>query len=90
MKQLNITKQELHTFIDKEIDMGTILTIKKTPIFSDDTIEMVARRHYELEINMLSLVASFIDSREKLLNWSVGWKKFKLVGGSGSPRSGVE
>lgn len=52
-------------FIDKEVDMGTILTIKKTPIFADDTIETVARRHYELEINMLSLVSSFIDSREK-------------------------
>ncbi len=52
-------------YIDKEVDMGTILTIKKTPIFSDDTIEMVARRHYELEISLLSLVSSFIDSREK-------------------------
>ena len=51
-------------FIDNEVDKGTILVIKKTPIFSDDTIEMVARRHYELEINMLSLVSSFIDSRE--------------------------
>ena len=51
-------------FIDNEVDKGTILAIKKTPIFSDDTIEMVARRHYELEINMLSLISSFIDSRE--------------------------
>ena len=40
--------------IDNEIDKGKILTIEHTPVFSTDTIQTFARRHYELEIEMLT------------------------------------
>ena len=41
-------------YIDAEVDSGEIITIIPTPIFSDDTIEKVACRHYDIEISMLS------------------------------------
>lgn len=39
--------------IDKEVDKGDILYIEKTMIYPDDTYESLARRHYELELNLL-------------------------------------
>jgi phosphoribosylglycinamide formyltransferase-1 len=49
--------------IDNEVDRGDILDIQITPVFSSDTIDTVARRHYELEIEMLSNVLNVLDKR---------------------------
>tara|TARA_Y100001935_G_C17273114_1_gene493102 strand:- start:40 stop:717 length:678 start_codon:yes stop_codon:yes gene_type:complete len=50
--------------IDQEVDKGKILIIKKTPIFSQDTIESLAKRHYELEIFMLSNALNYLQKKE--------------------------
>ena len=49
--------------IDNEVDKGEILQIKYTPVFSSDSLETLARRHYELEIDMLANILDVIDSR---------------------------
>lgn len=41
-------------YIDAAVDAGDIVTIQETPVFSSDTIENLARRHYEMEITMMS------------------------------------
>ena len=41
-------------FIDEEADAGDVLTVRPTPVFLSDTLETLARRHYEQEIDMLS------------------------------------
>ena len=50
--------------IDNEVDVGKVLEIKRTPVFQSDTIESLARRHYE---NELELVLNF-DKILSLLN----------------------
>lgn len=49
--------------IDSQVDKGEILTIKRTPVFSSDSLETLARRHYELEIDMMVNVLDYIDKR---------------------------
>lgn len=41
-------------FIDEDIDSGRIISRKKTLVFSEDTIDTFAARHYTEEIRMLS------------------------------------
>jgi phosphoribosylglycinamide formyltransferase-1 len=40
-------------YVDAEVDRGTPLARWRTPVFADDTIERLARRHYELEIDIM-------------------------------------
>ena len=40
--------------IDEKVDKGVLLCVKKTPVFASDTYYSLARRHYELEINLLT------------------------------------
>lgn len=40
-------------FIDEEADAGDVIATVGTPVFSTDTIESLAQRHYNLEIQML-------------------------------------
>ncbi|MDB4020993.1 formyltransferase family protein [Litorivicinus sp.] len=47
--------------IDEEVDKGTILSVQRTPVFSSDSLQMLARRHYELEITMLGNCMDFLD-----------------------------
>jgi phosphoribosylglycinamide formyltransferase-1 len=47
-------------FIDEEADAGEVLTISPTPVFTSDTLETLARRHYEREIDMLSSFEQFL------------------------------
>lgn len=54
--------------IDNEIDKGEILQIKHTPVFITDSLEILARRHYENEINMLANVLEIIEIRVLLTN----------------------
>ncbi|WP_100642131.1 formyltransferase family protein [Alteromonas facilis] len=53
--------------IDKEVDKGEIIYIEETPVFTSDTIHSLARRHYELEINLMSNAPHFINNRVKEL-----------------------
>jgi len=40
-------------YIDAEVDAGEVVSSMPTPVFRSDTPETLARRHYELEIDML-------------------------------------
>ena len=51
----------LHT-IDAEVDKGDVLSIRKTCVYSTDTLETLARRHYENEIDMLGRYMDFLQS----------------------------
>lgn len=48
--------------IDNEVYKGEILQIQYTPVFSSDSLETLARRHYEYEIDMLANVLEVINS----------------------------
>ena len=50
----------LHT-IDAEVDAGEVVAIVKTPVYPSDTLELLARRHYELELDVLSEFLSLLD-----------------------------
>lgn len=41
-------------YIDENVDSGTIISVISTSVFETDTLESFARRHYEMEIKMLS------------------------------------
>lgn len=49
--------------IDNEVDKGEILQINYTPVLKSDSLETLARRHYEYEIDMLANVLEVIESR---------------------------
>jgi phosphoribosylglycinamide formyltransferase 1 len=55
----------LHT-IDAQVDAGEVIAIVKTPIFPSDTLELLARRHYELELDLLCESLSFLDGTVKI------------------------
>lgn len=40
-------------YIDEGVDAGEVVSIIPTPVFPSDTLETLARRHYENEIRML-------------------------------------
>ncbi|ODN30588.1 formyltransferase family protein [Fervidobacterium thailandense] len=50
MKPLGVT---LH-FIDENVDAGEIVAIIPTDVYQSDTLETLARRHYENEIDVLA------------------------------------
>ena len=41
-------------FIDEDVDAGRILAKSRTPVFKNDSIQALAMRHYECEIELLS------------------------------------
>lgn len=47
-------------FIDNEVDSGEVIACLRTEVFADDTLETLARRHYENEIAMMSAFAEYI------------------------------
>lgn len=49
-------------YIDAEVDMGEIIAIEATPVYATDTLEQLARRHYEVEVDMVANFASYIES----------------------------
>ena len=51
--------------IDNEVDKGQILQIKHTLVFTTDSLETLAQRHYENEIDMLANVLDIIQCRIK-------------------------
>lgn len=40
-------------YIDEAVDAGEIITIRQTPVFASDSLESLARRHYENEISLM-------------------------------------
>lgn len=40
-------------YIDEQVDAGEVVSIIPTPVFPSDTLETLARRHYENEIQMM-------------------------------------
>ena len=55
-KRLGVT---LHK-IDKDIDSGEVVKVIETDVFESDSIESLARRHYENEINLLINFSDYI------------------------------
>lgn len=47
-------------YIDEAVDMGDLITIEMTPVYADDTLESLAQRHYEREIELLSGFATYV------------------------------
>lgn len=41
-------------YIDASVDFGEVIAVEKTPLFYSDSLATFAKRHYELEIEMLS------------------------------------
>ena len=50
MKPIGVT---LH-YVDEEVDSGEVIAVVPTPVYSSDTFETLARRHYENEVRVLS------------------------------------
>jgi phosphoribosylglycinamide formyltransferase-1 len=50
-------------YIDAEVDAGETIAVVETPIFPSDTMEMLARRHYELEVDVGSKFLSFLKGK---------------------------
>ena len=55
-KRIGVTLHRL----SPEIDMGEVLFRQETPLFSSDTLEAFARRHYENEIELLAHFERFL------------------------------
>jgi len=49
-------------YIDEEADKGEIISIRKTNVYMTDSLETLARRHYENEIDMLSNFDKFLNN----------------------------
>jgi phosphoribosylglycinamide formyltransferase 1 len=54
----------LHT-IDAEIDAGEVLAIVRTPVFPSDSLDTLARRHYELELDVFGEFLTFLEGKAK-------------------------
>lgn len=48
-------------YIDEQIDAGEVISIVPTPVFPSDTLETLARRHYENEIRMLTQFEKYLE-----------------------------
>lgn len=51
-------------YIDMEVDAGKILKIFRTPIYKNDNLKTLARRHYELEIFIASNFMDYLNNQE--------------------------
>lgn len=52
-------------FIDAEADAGEVFAQSRTPVFANDSLEDFARRHYELEIQMMVDFEAFLARRNE-------------------------
>lgn len=50
-------------FIDKKVDYGEIISHKITPVFKNDNLENLAKRHYNNEIDMLLNFQYFLNNK---------------------------
>ena len=75
MKPLGIT---LH-YIDVQVDAGEVISVIPTDVYITDTLETLARRHYENEIECLSHFYEFIENpRNPYVNIEVGEPKRRM------------
>ena len=51
--------------IDAEVDAGETIAIVRTPVFPSDSLESLARRHYELELDVLTKFLTFLEGKAK-------------------------
>lgn len=49
-------------YIDEQVDAGQIISIFHTPMYPSDTILSLARRHYEIEIDILSNFNHYLEN----------------------------
>jgi len=49
-------------YVDENIDAGQVIAVRPTPVFFSDTLESLARRHYENEIRMLTDFEKYISA----------------------------
>lgn len=49
-------------YIDENVDKGEIITVLPTPVFVTDSLETLARRHYENEIRILSSYQYYMNN----------------------------
>lgn len=49
-------------YITDNVDAGEIISVLPTPVFITDSLETLARRHYENEIKLLSSFQSYLDN----------------------------
>jgi phosphoribosylglycinamide formyltransferase-1 len=47
-------------YVDEAVDMGELITIEPTPVYVDDTLEILATRLYDSEIALLARFDDFI------------------------------
>ena len=72
-------------YIDVTVDSGEVLRIFETPIYRSDTLQTLARRHYENEIYVSSNFYKFLDKveysglKEQKANMRMPIKKEKLL-----------
>ncbi|OSI28338.1 formyltransferase family protein [Bradyrhizobium canariense] len=55
-------------YIDAEVDAGQTLEIVETPLFPDDDLEVLARRHYELELEVLCEFMSILNKPNRAIS----------------------
>ncbi len=48
-------------YIDAAIDCGSIIEVKRTPVYKSDTLETLARRHYETELELNINFFKYLD-----------------------------
>jgi len=53
-------------YVDEQIDSGEVVTIIPTPVFPSDTLQTLARRHYENEIQTLSQFDAYLKQPRDL------------------------
>jgi phosphoribosylglycinamide formyltransferase-1 len=55
-------------YVDAEVDAGETIAIVRTPIFLSDSLDVLARRHYELELDVASEFLTFLDEKANSSN----------------------
>lgn len=66
-------------YIDSSVDFGEIISIEKTMLFKDDTLYSFARRHYELEVEMLSHFQFYIENKHNnFKNCAIGISRMRM------------
>ncbi len=53
-------------YIDENVDEGELISTFQTPVYKNDTLKTLAKRHYENEIRILSNFEEFINNNQFL------------------------
>ena len=54
--------------VDADVDAGQPLKALRTPVYADDSLETLAQRHYELELQLLCAFPRFLKDPEPIDN----------------------